>query len=123
MRDAEFVARLGAGRPPRAFREDDELAAARELGARALGHLGQRLRAGAAVDRHHAALDEQPAEDRNPLQFALEDESRIVEQRQQREGLPGRLVLRRDDQRARRDFFSAAQLELDAGDDAQQHTD
>ena len=57
MRDAVFVARLGAGRPPRAFRKDDELAAARQFDARALGHVDERLRAGAAVDRHHAALD------------------------------------------------------------------
>ena len=38
MGDAEFVARLGADRPPRAFRKDDELAVAGELDAGALGH-------------------------------------------------------------------------------------
>ncbi len=121
MRDAVFVARLGARRPPRAFRKYDELAFERELDAGALDHRRQRLRAFAAVDRHAAGLDGEPAEHREPLQLALEDEHRIVEQRLQREGFPGRLVLGRDDDRTGRDLVAPADLAFDAGDHAQQH--
>ena len=92
-----------------------------EFDARALGHRGERLRAGAAVDRHHAALDHEPAEDRYPHQLAFDDEQRIVEQRQQREGFPRRLVLGGDDKRPLRNFFAPAHLAIDAGNDAQQH--
>ena len=71
---------------------------------RAFDHVGQGLRAAAAIDRHHAAFDGEPAEDRNPLQLALEDEHRIVEQRQQRESFPRRLVLGGNDDRPFREF-------------------
>ena len=62
----------------------------------ALGHLDQRLRPAPRSTGTMRPLIEQPAEERDPLQFALEDEERIVEQRQQREGFPGRLMLGRD---------------------------
>ena len=55
--------------------------------------------AGAAIDRDHAALRHAPAEQRNPHQLALEDEGEVVEQREQRERLPGRLVLGGDHER------------------------
>ena len=118
MRHADFVTRLGAGRPPRAFGKDDELAIAGKLDASAFDHGGERLRAGTAVDRHHAALDHEPAEDWDPLQFAFDDEQWIVEQLQQREGFPRRLMLGGDDERALRNFFAAPDLAIDGGDDA-----
>src|SRR6185312_13742104 len=87
MRDAEFVARLSGDGAPRAFREDDQLPPTREFDACALGHRGERLRASAAIDRDHAALDGEPAEDWDPLQLALHDEGWAVEQGEQCEGL------------------------------------
>ena len=52
-----------------------------------------------------SGLDQIPAEERDPFQLALEDEERLLEELQQREGLPHRLMFRGDDQRPLRNLL------------------
>jgi hypothetical protein len=78
------------------------------------------LPAGPAVDRNHAALDREPAEDRDPHQLALEDVGGVVEQGEVGEGLPQGLVLGGDDEPSRRDALPAPHLELHPGHDPQE---
>ena len=87
--DAEFVARLGAGRAAGAFGKDDDLAAATKLDARALRHVGQRLRR--AVPRSTGIMPAfQAYQPKNGIhmQFAFQDEGGVGEQPEQRESLP-----------------------------------
>ena len=68
----------------------------------------------------HVGLDQIPAEKRDPFQLALEDVKRLRKKLQQREGLPHRLVLRRDDQRSFRNFLDAAIFDPGVADHAHQ---
>src|SRR4029079_5877364 len=120
MSDAEFVTRFRAGGAPGALRKNDELTALADFLVGARRHVDQRLGAGTAIDRDHTALPHAPAEDWNPHQFALDDEGEVVEQAQQRERLPGGLVLGCDDQRPLRQVLQATKLDLGAANDAQE---
>ena len=121
MHDTKLVARLGARSAARAFRKNDDLASARELRPRARGHLRERQRAAAAVDRDHARLPGVPAEERNEHQLALEDVGRIVEHQKERKRLPQRLMLGSDQDRTPRNPLKPAERDLDAADITQQH--
>ena len=120
LRDAGLVMRRRIDRGSRAFRENDQLTAAPHFLAGAARHLQQRAAAGAAIDPDHVRLDQIPAEQRNPFQLALEDEQRLIEELQQREGFPHRLMFRRDDQRPLRNFLEPAIFHLDVADHAHQ---
>jgi hypothetical protein len=113
--DAVLVGGLGAGRSAGAFGEDQDLAAFVRLLAGAAIHLHQGERAGPAVDRHHADLGQEPAEQRNPRQLALEDEGRVLEHGDQREGFEEGLVLGGDEEPAGGNALAAAELDPDAG--------
>ena len=90
------------------------------LRAGAARHVQQRAAAGAAIDPDHVRLHQVPAEERNPFQFALEDEQRLLEELQQRKGLPHRLMFRGDDQRSLGNFLEPAILHLGVADHAHQ---
>ncbi len=118
--DAVFVARRRARCPARAFRKDDDLAAALYFTARIGVHRRERLRPFAAIDRDHAGLPCVPAEERDPHQLTLHDVGGVGKDQQQREGLPQRLMLGCDQQRTGRDLLDAAKLDLGAAHDPQQ---
>jgi hypothetical protein len=103
-----------------AVRKDHDLPIARKLPAHAGVHVGERLRAFAAIDRDHARLPRVPAEEWDPHQFAFHDVGRIRQDQEQRKRFPQRLVLGRDQQRPGRNFCEPAELDFDAADRAQQ---
>src|SRR3954469_7832062 len=70
VRDAVLVFRFGAGSPARALRKDHDLTIARKLLAHTRVHVGEPLRALAAIHRDHPRLPGVPAEERNPHQLA-----------------------------------------------------
>ncbi|MPN48988.1 hypothetical protein SDC9_196601 [bioreactor metagenome] len=88
-----LVAALLAGRHPGALGEDDHAdAVAQPVGA-LLGHLGQGVQAGLAVDGDHANGAEGPTQDGQLEQFLLEHEHHARKPLLQGHRLPGRLVL------------------------------
>src|SRR5262249_58857371 len=86
-----LVFRKRVGRFPRTFWEDDYLTA-HSRGLYCIGN--QSLQGGwtgAALDSDHSELEDEPAEQRDERQLVLQHHRRIVEQRQDRKGLPQRL--------------------------------
>ena len=116
MHDPVFVLRLGAGRPARAFRKDDDLAIALRLRAARTRSSRRAPASPAAIDRDHAGLPGVPAEKRDPHQLALHDVGGVGEEQQQRKGLPQRLMLGGHQKRPRRNFLHAAKFDPDAAD-------
>ncbi len=123
VRHTKLVARLSPRGPTGTLGENDELAIVGQLDARAIDHGRERLRSGTSIDRHHAPLNGEPAEDWNPLKLPLENEHGIVDQRQKRECFPRRLVLGSNDDRALGNLLPAADFIINARDDAQRATD
>ena len=121
MCHAGFVAWFGPRRPARPFRKNDQLAIFRKLDAGPFDHGSKRLSATASIHWNHSTFNGEPTENRNPLQFTLEDVDGIIDQRQQCECFPGRLMFSRDDERAFRDFFSPANFAVDTGNGTQQN--
>ena len=121
MRDAVFVARLGAGRAARALREDDDLATARRA-PRAHARSCRRAPARRLPRSTGIMPAFQAYQPKNGIHISsrLRMKAGSCEQRQQRECLPQRLVLGGDEQRPRRNFLAAREFDLDAADHAQQ---
>ena len=114
--DAVFVGRHIARRAPRAFGIDDQLARiAGQLRLGGVHHRPERLGPVAAIDRYHTHLQDVPAEERDPGQFALEDVERVVEIGEERDRIPEGLVLRRQDEGALRQVFHAGNVAARAG--------
>ena len=114
--DARLVLRRRAGRRAGAFRKDHELPPVAHLLGGAPHH---RKRARPPAVRSIAiilVLMMKQAEHRNEFQLALEHEERRLEEVQERDGFPHRLMFRGDDQRALRNLLDAAKLDLDAAD-------
>src|SRR5690606_31379690 len=95
--DAILVDRFGAGRTAGSFRVDDELATVLHTLTPDSNRLAEGLGARPAVDSNHLHLLDVPAEDGNPGEFALQDEHGVPDVREEGEGVPERLVLRRND--------------------------
>src|SRR5690242_20985918 len=93
--------RPGSGADARAFRIDDDPETLGEAFAALLRHLSHRVLAGLAIDRDRRSQREAPAEERNRKQLLLRDEGEWRENKVERQGLPGRRVLRHDDVRRR----------------------
>src|SRR4029077_14944251 len=98
MGDARFVIGRRARWTPRAFWKDDELAPRRDRRFGALAQKSQRVASRlAALHGKHRALDQIPAEEGDEHQLLFQDESRVLEHGEEREGLPGRLMLGGDE--------------------------
>ena len=113
--DAVFVGGLVARRAPRALGVDDQLAVVGHL-ALGVGHrLLERDRPLAAIHRDHAHLHDVPAEERDPLQLALQDVERVAQIGEKGDRVPEGLVLRRQDEAAFGQVLKAGDIAFRAG--------
>ena len=88
MGDAIFVGRFCTRCFPGSLRIDDDLASTLILLPGTTGHRGQRCTAPTAPDRDDIHLGHEPAEQRNEHQFTLQDVAWILEEQEDRIGLP-----------------------------------
>lgn len=120
MGNAALVGRLGARRPARAFRIDDDLAPVIDGLLRAGIDRPDRLFAIAAIDGDHLHARNVPTEQRDPHQLPFENVDRVRPPGQEGDRVPGRLVLRGDDVASLGQFLAPAHNVIGAGDDLHQ---
>ena len=114
------VARLVVGRrfrrEARTLGKDDDLASLGGTIARIADQGPQGAGAFVAPDEDVLELVAEPAVKRNPAEFRFHHHGRVAEDRDQREGIPGRLMLGGDQASAGRQLLAAAHLHMRAAD-------
>ena len=118
--DAGLVVGWRAWRAARAFRKNDDLASVLDALPRFAQHAAKRARSLVAIDRDHLEFVGEPAVERDPEQLPLHQERGIAEDRNEGEGLPGRLMLGGNEAGTIRDLLSPPHLDLRTHDETQQ---